>query len=122
MRIEILAGSVANGRGSFVRGDVVDWPECDARPLVASGAALWLDGPEGEALQVDRTTWAFTVPQAKKRIAEETDSATLRAWHVGETRHPDYQPEGRTGVKDAIQERLRELRVEADIMSQGEEE
>ena len=50
-----------------------------------------------------------------KRIARETVNATLRAWHTGETRHPRYKPEGRTGVKDAIEDRLGTLKLEREV-------
>ena len=39
MKIEITCGSVANAHGVAMRGDVVDWPENDARPLVEGGMA-----------------------------------------------------------------------------------
>ncbi len=38
MRIRLLGG-VINARGSFRRGQIVDWPEEDARPLVDAGVA-----------------------------------------------------------------------------------
>ena len=36
MRIRML-GSLVNARGAFARGDVVDWPDYDARPLIDAG-------------------------------------------------------------------------------------
>lgn len=38
MKIRFLA-SVTSARGVFAKGDVVDWKEEDAWPLVASGSA-----------------------------------------------------------------------------------
>lgn len=38
MKIRIK-GDVANARGAFQAGDVVEWPDSDAQPLVDGGIA-----------------------------------------------------------------------------------
>ena len=120
--VTILAERVTTAGINKYRGDVLKGTERDLRPLVDSGAAEWADG-RPDALTVDETTWAWDVKQARVEIAEQADAPTLRAWHVGETRNPKYTPTGRKGVKDAIEERLGELRVEhpAEGLSRGPE-
>lgn len=121
--VEILAERVSHARGQSRRGDTLTGNLADLVPLVECGAAKWCDPVEGDGLQVDRTTWPWKVPEARKRIAAEESAATLRRWHAGEQRNPDYPPEGRKGVKNAIEERLGELKVDraAEGLARGPE-
>lgn len=118
--IEILAGSVANARGTFACGDTMHGPEHDLRPLVEGGAARWIHGPDGEeALQVDETLWGLSAADAVALIADTTDGAMLREWQTGESRNPRYRPEGRKTVRDAIAGQLAQLKADA---APGEED
>ena len=120
--VTILAERVTHARGDSYRGDVLKGSDADLKPLVDSGAAEWADG-RPDALNVDEATWGWVLKQARAQIAEQEDAVTLRAWHAGEARHPKYTPNGRKGVRDAIEERLGELKVEhaAEGLSRGPE-
>jgi len=118
--IRFLGGASVAGR-TFGRGDVWAAPESDVRPLVDCGTAEWAEGGEGP--DVDRTTWNWSVSDARQHVAAMDDAATLRRWHTGETRHPKYTPNGRKGVLDAIEERMGELKItdSAEGLARGPE-
>lgn len=120
--IRFLGGASMAGQ-QYTRGDELTGREKDVRPLVDSGTAEWFDGDTGSGAEVDETTWTWSVSEAREHVASETDPATLRSWHRGEARNPKYTPDGRKGVRDAIEERLGELRVDhaAEGLARGPE-
>lgn len=120
--IRFLGGASMAG-SKYGSGDVLTANEGDVQPLVDSGTAEWVDDTPDADPDVDRTTWALTRSQAVRAITAETDTATLHAWHDGERHNPKYPPDGRKGVKDAIEERLGELRVDhaAEGLARGPE-
>lgn len=81
--------------------------ECEAETL--PDAKVFLAHDCGEI--VDQTTHGWDVSDAEAAIAGQEETAVLESWHAGECAHPQYEG-GRKGVKDAIEERLGELRVE----------
>jgi hypothetical protein len=50
----------------------------------------------------------LTVPEVRELIAGETDVELLKALRRGERKHPAYEG-GRSGVIDALDERIGEL-------------
>ena len=62
-----------------------------------------------EGGDVDNGTQSYNVADAKELLADEGDADSLRALRRGEEQHPEFAG-GRTGVLDAIDARLAELK------------
>lgn len=121
--VRILAARVSGPLGRSVKGDLLTGPENDYSALVASGAAEWVDAPLDDTGAADGATWAWSVSDAREHVQNVSDAATLQVWHDDERRNPKYQPAGRKGVLDAIEERLGELNVDhaAEGLARGPE-
>lgn len=122
MRTIRFRGGASMGGHKYTQGDTLTGPENDLAPLVDVGTAEWADEQAQASSGPDATAWAWSVSEARTHVAEESDEATLRAWHAGEVENPGY-PGGRKGVRDAIEERLGELGTPhaAEGLSRGPE-
>ena len=67
MKIRIKSESLQNAHGSFKQGDVVDWSDNDARPLVETGCAELVTEPVVADTTTDTTDQkASTTKQSSK--------------------------------------------------------
>lgn len=118
-------------RKIFSPGDLVELDDAEMKRLLKLGAIKAKEEPAevDEGLEagdqttdddpVDVSTHGLTVPQAREMIAGVTDQELLKAMLRGEKHHPEYEG-GRSGVVDALEERIGEL--EEGVVDEDDEE
>lgn len=107
--IRILAERVTHSGRQLIRGDLLEGKAKNLKPLVDSRAAEWTDPPDGEGMVSGFVLGDLTVSEVRDLVAKSMDPVTLREVLRAEQRHPKYTPNGRKGVRTAIEERLLEL-------------
>ena len=64
-----------------------------------------------EAASITPEVWLSSARGAKKMVRESDDAEELKVWHTQEEEHPKYEG-GRSGVLNAIEDRIGELEIE----------